>query len=287
MESKLKLNDIFRFLFDNPNFMLRKVGCTNLDNETVNRNDDTEIISSLQPCEIRNFDSFTDFMKQYIPKDYFRYGIDYLAVNSSSLISINKSFMKSMQIILRPILSQHQLDDITKDYEKLENLIFHKILKNSYHVDKKRNLKKVSANNKLLVENIKNGEMNDEIIQIIVNMFEINLFILDIVNEKAYFFWVKGIKCPHLNFFKNIYFMTKIDDVYEPIISMNKIEENIKRSIFKKILFDKNIIFFEPLSIFFLSYEYIFSWNNITNEEFVYFVEKYILDDFEKSENLN
>jgi len=137
--------------------------------------------------------------------------------------AVNISFLSSLNILLRPDTYKLNIDDHIRNLNLLENFIEHKIHRNAYQIDKIKNTKKVQAVNKELINNLSSGKITHELIQCIVNIFEINLLVFDLTKPDIYFYWTRGHKYPFVNLFKNLYCMTYVQGNYEPIIMVSKV----------------------------------------------------------------
>ncbi len=80
-------------------------------------------------------------------------------------------------------------------------------------------LKKKQIGN--LKKNLNQGIITHELINRIINIFEINLMVFDISKSQYYFYWSCGTKYPSLNLFQNIYCMSYIQGKYEPIMPID------------------------------------------------------------------
>lgn len=189
----------------------------------------------LSPYEIQNYDLLPHKVKTFLTSDYVRLGVK--NTMERDLETINISFLNSLNMLMRPDLYKLNIDEHLKNLLLLENYICHTIQRN-YHIDKIKNTKKMQAVNKDIVENLKAGKISYEIIQYIVNIFEINLLVFDLTKMDILFYWTKGNKYPSFNPFKNIYCMSYVQGNYEPIMMCDNsiISEEQKRKIYIQIL---------------------------------------------------
>ncbi|AGF85304.1 hypothetical protein QJ854_gp478 [Moumouvirus goulette] len=224
----------------------------------------TEYIS-LSPYETQEFSLFPYNIKPYVGSNYKRLGIK--NVMEKNLTVINISFLNSLNMLLRPELYKLNLDDHVKCYLELEEVLRHKIHRN-FQIDKVKNTKKVQAINQELIKNLIEGKICHELIQYVVNIFEINLLIFDFTKMEISLYWARGHKHSYLNLFKDIYSMAFIHGNYEPIMPLDDIiSEKNKRDIYKYILTHiSEINSTIPIKLSVCSLLYLYSWD-ISMEE--------------------
>lgn len=173
----------------------------------------------LSPHETQIYSLFPNKIKSYLSPDYIRFGIKNVIEKSLNIVNI--SFLNSLNILLRPDIYKLNVEDHIRNLNLLESFISHKIQRNC-QIDKTKNTRKVQAVNKELIKNLQEGKISHELIQKIVNIFEINLLVFDFTKIDIYLYWCKGYKYPFVNLFKNLYCMAHIQGNYEPIISADK-----------------------------------------------------------------
>ena len=188
----------------------------------------------LSPYEKQHYAMFPHKIKSFLTPDYVRMGVKNTMEKNLSVINI--SFLNSLNMLIRPDIYKSNIDEHIKNLGLLETYICHKIQRN-FQIDKVKNTKKVQANNKELTKNLADGKISHELIQYIVNIFEINLLVFDLTKMDIFLYWTKGYKYPFFNTFKNIYCMSYVQGNYEPIMAQNNIiMEEQKRKIYTQIL---------------------------------------------------
>ncbi|AGC01977.1 hypothetical protein H012_gp483 [Acanthamoeba polyphaga moumouvirus] len=223
----------------------------------------TEYIS-LSPYETQDFSLFPHNIKPYVSPNCKRLGIKNVIEN---LTVINISFLNSLNILLRPDLYDLNLDDHVKSYLELVEVIRHKIHRN-FQIDKVKNTKKVQAINQELIKNLIEGKICHDLIQCVVNIFEINLLVFDFTKMEISLYWARGHKYPYLNLFKDIYSMAFIHGNYEPIMPLNDtISQKNKHDIYKYLLTHiSEINSMIPIKLSPCSLLYIYSWDISVDE---------------------
>lgn len=225
----MNLHNIFSYLISDENFLSTIIETDNNEFERNKKNKkkgfnlmNNVIIeySQLSPYETQNYSQFSAKMKQLLTPDYYRLGIKNIMEKNLNVINI--SFLNSLNMLIRPDLYTTNIDSHIKNFSLLEEFIVHKIHRN-FQIDKVKNTKKVQAANKVLIKNLLEGKISHELIQTVINIFEINLLVFDLTKNDSYFYWTCGHKYPYLNTFKNIYCMAYIQGNYEPIMPMNNI----------------------------------------------------------------
>lgn len=252
MNDKLTLHSIFRYLVGDDNFLLETIKINNnhdSDSDGSENNNSEKKVSNkklnggfdimshivteyyqMPPFDTQSCTMFPNKIKEILQLSYmkksdiecFRIGIK--NVIERNMTYINISFLNSFNFLLRPEISSMNLDDQIKNFSLLENFIKHKLQLNC-GIDKINNTKKMKKINKERIQNIIDGKITHDIIQFIVNVFEVNLIVFDLVKQDVFFYWCKGVKFPYFNVFKKLYLMSYIQGNYEPIIV--KIPENI------------------------------------------------------------
>lgn len=240
---ELNLHNIFRSLVNDPNFLSIII---DEDDEKIekkkkkkqNYNIMTNIIPEytllIQP-ETQIYELFPVNVKLFLTPDYVRMGVKNIRQKNMNIINV--SFLNSLNILLRPDIYQCQTDENNKNLVLLENFICHMIQRNTVHIDKVKNTKKMQAINAKMISNLKEGKITHEIIQYIVNIFEINLLVFDFTKSETYLYWSRGHIYPFFNTFRDIYCMAYVHGNHEPIMAPNnKINDIQKNHIYSKIL---------------------------------------------------
>jgi len=188
----------------------------------------------LAPYETQNYAMFPHKIKSFLTPDFIRFGIKNLMEKNLNIVNI--SFLNSLNMLIRPDICKLNLDDHIKNFNMLEGFICHKIKRN-FQIDKTKNTKKVQAVNQELIKNLSEGKISHELIQSIVNIFEINLLVFDLTKMDIYLYWTKGNKYSFLNLFKNICGMSYIQGNYEPVMLVNNsVSEEQRRKMYVHIL---------------------------------------------------
>lgn len=238
----INLHSIFRYLVGDENFLSTVIEEKHPESKISKKKNKSGTVSNmiqeydlLAPYETQSFGHFPPLVKKFITPNFIRVGIKSDIERSSGITNI--SFIASLNILFRPQTWKAGIDEQTKSIVLLEEMVKHKIRRN-FQIDKiKKNTKKIQQINGELVKLLVEGKMSDELIQRIVNIFEINLIIFDLVKMEPLFFWAKGEIYPFLNAFKDIYCMIVVNNTYEPIIpSSNILEIDKKRKIYRNIL---------------------------------------------------
>lgn len=225
----------------------------------------------LSPYELQNYAMFPHNVKSFLTPDYVRLGIK--NVMEKNLNIVNISFLNSFNMLLRPDLYKANIDDHIRNLILLETFICHKIQRN-YQIDKTKNTSKVKIANRELIKNLSEGKISHDLIQHIINIFEINLMVFDLTKMEINLYWAKGHKYPFFNPFKNIYCMSYVQGNYEPVMPPDHdISEEQRRKMYTKILINlPEIKCFPEISLALHTLEYINSWE-IDPEAFIKIVE--------------
>jgi len=220
---EINLHTIFRHIINDNNFLSTVIETDNREIEhKKNRHDGFNLMANmiieyipLTPYESQTYGLFPSKIKSFISPNYIRLGIKNVIEKNLNIINI--SFLNSLNILLRPYLYKLNIDDHIKNLILLENFISHKIQRN-YQIDKIKNTKKVQNINKSLIKDLVEGKISHDLIQYIINIFEINLLVFDLTKSDVYLYWTRGYKYPYFNIFKNLYCMAYVQGNYEPII---------------------------------------------------------------------
>ena len=240
--ANINLHNIFCHLTGDDNFLstvieadTEKVGKKKSKQKGFNlmANMVTEYIP-LTLYETQKYAMFPHKIKQYVTPDYLRMGIKNHMDKDMNVINI--SFLNSINILLRPELFKANAEEQIRNFLLLEEFICHTIQRN-YQIDKVKNTKKIQSINKELIKKMLAGIISHELVQYVVNIFEINLLVFDLTKMDVCLYWTKGTKYPYFNPFKNIYCMAYVQGNYEPIMAPNNIiSEEQKRKIYLNIL---------------------------------------------------
>lgn len=214
----------------------------------------------LAPYEVQNYIMFPHKVKLFLTPDYIRYGIKNVMEKDTGIVNI--SFLNSLNMLIRPDIYKLNIEDHFRNFNLLEGFICHKIERN-FQIDKTKRTKKIQAINKELIKNLLEGKISHELIQSIINIFEINLLIFDLTKMDIYFYWTRGTKYPYINLFKNVYCMAYVQGNYEPIMTDNNtIPEEQKRKIYIQIFRNiSDIKCFPNISLALHTLVYINSWD--------------------------
>lgn len=223
----ITLHNIFRYLLDDDSFLSKVIETDEKEFEKKKRTSKFNLMTDmvteyklLSPHEIQEYSLFPPKIKDILSPDYIRFGIK--NVIEKNLNYINISFLSSLNILLRPETYKLNIDDQIKNMGLLESFICDRIRRN-YRIDRVKNTKKIQAINKELIKNLNEGKISHELIQKIIDIFEINLLIFDLNKIEINLYWTKGSKYPYFNVFKDIYCMSYIQGNYEPIFPADKI----------------------------------------------------------------
>lgn len=270
--TNINLHNIFNYLVDNDNFLSRVIETEfEKPKEKKNKNKKSNMMADmvtdyvqLSPYEEQKYISFPYKFKYYMEPTFIRYGIK--STTDKNLNLINVSFLNSINILLRPELCKATLDEQMRNLSLLENFVCHKISRN-FQIDKIKNTKKVQSKNKEITNRLAEGKIVPELIQNVVNIFEINLLIFDFIKNDVYFYWAHGYKYPFFNPFKKLFCMAYIHGNYEPIMPPdNDISDEDKKKIYLRILTNMSEIKCnEKLKIAVHTIMYMETWDMSTN----------------------
>ena len=262
------LHSIFSYLVSDDNFLSTIIETNNKEIEQKkNKKTGFSLLnnmimeySQLSPYETQNYTMFPEKAKSLLTPDYMRYGIKNLM--DKNLNTINISFLHSLNILLRPDIHKLNIDEQMKNLHLFETFICHMIHRN-YQIDKTKRTKKIQAVNKELIKNLIEGKISHDLIQCIINIFEINLLVFDLTKTAVYFYWCKGHKYPYLNLFKNIHCMAYVQGNYEPLMPENSnMPKEQRQKMYEKIFSQMSDIKCIPkLDICTNTMIYIYSWN--------------------------
>lgn len=282
MDSNITLQQIFSFIIDKENFLCKVIepkSNSSKDPKIVD-NSITKTHSTLSPYETCEWKLLPKNVKTYLPKNYVRYGIkgDIQKLRKN----VNISFLNSINMLLRPDLLNASLSEQEFNFNLFEDFISHKIHRNAYRIDKMTNFENIKILNRKVVEELQKGKINDDIIQMVVNIFEFNLVIFDIVTSEMYFFWAAGHKFHCTNLFNKLYFLIRIGENYEPLLPTasdegnvdNCCEEDIQKSYLKILSRIEEFKTFTPVVLKLHNLQQIHTWN-CDGPTYVKIVKKY------------
>lgn len=188
----------------------------------------------LSPYEKQEYSLLPHKIKNFLTPKYLRLGIKNVMEKYMNIVNI--SFLNSLNILLRPDLYNANIDEQFRNFNQLENFICF-MIKRNFQIDKIKNTQKVQAINREIIKNLVEGKISHELIQYIINIFEINLLVFDLTKMDIYFYWTKGHKHPYFNPFRDIYCMSYIQGNYEPVMTPNNIiSDEEKNKIYVEIL---------------------------------------------------
>lgn len=265
----INLHKIFRSLTNDDNFLSTIIETApslpvKKKNKSTNLNVMKNIIGDsniLNVHEKQSYVSFPPFMKKILTPNYQRLGICNTIERDLNIVNI--SFLTSLNFLLRPELYGNDTDYQNKIFTTFEDFICNTIRRN-VQIDKNRGTKnthKVRTANQKLIKNMMEGNISTCIIQKIINIFEINLIVFDLVNNKNILYWTRGTTYPYFNLFKNIHYMTVINGNYEPVMSKENISIEQKRKMYIHILSNINDFDSEELELSVNSVVYLEDWN--------------------------
>lgn len=269
---EINLKNIFRYIVSDDTFLKEII---NVDDEHIDKkknstkgfrimSDLTRQYVPLAPAEVQGYKKLPKIIRFFVPDGTKRIGVKNITRNNMNPINI--SFLCSLNVILRPDLFVHTDFDHSmyiSEYYQLRDYISNSILKN-YHIDKVKNTKRVKQTNSQLADILNSGRMIHDLIDYIVNLFEINLLVIDVSKNISYFYWTHGTKFPYLNLFKPIHVMTYIDGNYEPIIPPDCGDDNMthQHQLYAKILMNPDKIDFRgDVKIYPPSTLYVDTWD--------------------------
>lgn len=227
----------------------------------------------LYPYETQPYSLLPLKVKYFLTPDYVRYGVKNTIEQNLNIINI--SFINSLNSLIRPEILTMNSEDQIKNLILFKDYICHAISRNC-QIDKIKYTQKIQAINKNLIQNLNCGEMNDQLIQYIINIFEINLLVFDLSKSEIHFYWARSLKYPTLNTFKDIYSMCLVQGDYEPISCFpNALSEDKRNEIYAKILTsNEDIICHYAVQLSYLSYLHIDTWR-INNDLYSKILTKY------------
>lgn len=278
----INLHSIFRYLTGNDKFLstvtevdTSKLHGANKKKKQTGCNLMANIITEynpLAPYDTQTYNFFPASVKEFLTPEHIRYGIK--NIHEKNMRATNVSFLVSLNILLRPDTFEINLDEQMRNYYLLEEFITHRIHRN-YRIDKTKNTKKTQDINKQTTTNLYDGKINQDVIQRVIDIFEINLVVFDFTKQDIYFYWTQGFKYPYLNLFKDIYCMSYIQGYYEPLFIPNKpISEEINRRLYLKILVNPIVISTPEIYLDIPTLLYIDTWK-VDIVTYIKIIDKY------------
>lgn len=152
-----------------------------------------------------------------------------------------KSFILSLAICLIPSLLNTDIETQTLNMTSLETFLVHRI-KCNYQIDKIKNTRKVQEANNQIVYHLKSLMITNEVLNVIVNIFEVNLVIFDLAEKtRVRVHWARGIRHQTFNPHRQLLCMTRIGESYEPLITQTPLAVEDLQQIYSRILCLENI----------------------------------------------
>jgi hypothetical protein len=231
----ITLHKIIKYLSDdtinsssfNKNISHRDINSDNfhMENDIKRKSNDiftmleTTIIdfSILAMYDYQQQNMFPNKFREIIPVGSYRFGIKNLHQTNMSMAISNISFINTVNILLKPELKGVNADTQFHYYNLMKEFICNKISAN-YQIEKKRNNKKTQDKNNQMVLEIKSGITTPDIIQYVCNLFEFNLCVCYLNDNKIDYYYSFPESFTYVNLFKPLFFMSCINDNYEPII---------------------------------------------------------------------
>lgn len=168
----------------------------------------------LEPFNIQSVATMPKLIREIIPKNYHRIGI--AGVICRGINKVDYSFLYSLLIMFYPEIRDYIYDDQIKNLLKFIEFVELKI-KGNYFLDKRRNSKKIQEMNRQLAERVKNGEVDDVIIEYMANFFELNIIIVDPINDKVRIYYTHTSKNNFFNPLRPLMCLSRINNSFEPV----------------------------------------------------------------------
>jgi hypothetical protein len=234
MEPDINLHNIFRHLLGDPKFLLVENEMGASKKKAVGLVDIISDNSSLSIFERQSYEHMSPIMKLFAMEKYQRLGVLNSIERSNG--TFNCSFLASINILLRPDLYSKAAEEHEKAQSLLEAFITHTLERN-YRIDRVKNTKKNKEINRAMIARLMSGEITDDIVQSVVNIFEINLIMVDCTNDHITMYLTCGTRYPNVNFFKNVHIMCKNGSEYQPLMVFNETYDRINenRRIYTKL----------------------------------------------------
>jgi hypothetical protein len=134
--SAINLHVIFRHLAEDDNFLSTVIESEHVETyQKKNKKNGFNLMANmvteyipLSPYETQAYALFPAKIKSFLSPDYVRFGIK--NVIEKNLNVVNISFLNSLNMLLRPDISQMNIDDHTRNFNLLETFVVHKIHRN-------------------------------------------------------------------------------------------------------------------------------------------------------------
>lgn len=259
MCDNISLCAIFRELLNDDNFL--NIEYIEKPKKSVKStlNFSNNITSNLEIGNKKNYNAFSPIEKLFLTESHYKFGI-ISKIDFNDKI-INSSFINSLNVcyIGKQIYSNYPTFFFNFEKYIQERLEF------NYQIDKgPKNNKKIKENNKLLsMELAEKEEKSDVLIKRIANVLESNilLFDRDTDPESVYLFHSSGNKYSHLNLFNKLIVISRLKNVYEPILVDDNIDVSNKIvyiNILKNIEMIEN---YKEIKIDLLTWSYVYDPN--------------------------
>lgn len=270
----MDLQTIFGYLVKDPHFLVT-VYDEVIEEEKEDKFGNTVNIlmdyTPLMPFDVQKYYLFSSDFKKILPTNYMRCGIKNAILRN--ITNINISFLNSLNILLRPSIFRMDLEDQIKNYELFESFVMHKI-KGNCRIDKVKNTKKIQAINKDLAQQLAVGKINFDIIQAVINIFEVNLLIFNMTSDEVSFYWSSGHEFPSINLFNDLLCMSLTQHIFEPIMSLEEPSEEMIRNMYVNILQNNSIHSPIPINLNIKDLMVLDHWN-IDSKAFANIAQRY------------
>lgn len=246
----LRLHEIISKLLGETNFFLAQSDAKEkeIDSDQFDCGFRVISVSPLDMYQKQKIEYFPSKVKKLLPKSSYRFGIQQ---QDPSNPKTNISFLNSINCFLVEDLYRASAAQQTKEFKNLRSVLLRLVMPSR----KRNNLR----------SRIERNIIDNDVIQIVCNIFQINLLMIDLVEENAKFFYCYFDE-PMIHFYRPLYYISKLDTGYEPILFNGKINVN---SCYLTILNSWNTI--EKNNQFTISGGYFEYFNRIgiSNETYV------------------
>lgn len=239
----IQLHEIISYLSGNKDLFIEKEEIPNTEitkTSNISINITAKNISILNQYDKMTLDYLPNNFKNLIPQKMYRIGIKQEfqekviektnKKTTDEIKSNNISFYNSMNHFLYDNLKQSSYEEQIKKVNSLKQLMTKLISFNTHR--------------KLRYKVLKN-EIDDEVIQSVINVFQRNLIMIDIENNNVIFYNCYSVNNNLVNFFCPINFMIKINNCYEPIFNdVNYTNDDLYKfiiNVFPKYKYNPNI----------------------------------------------
>lgn len=240
--STLHLHDIITYLSGNNELFIEK---EQISNNVIKKTNSLINITARNIAILNQYDKMTlDYLpnnfKNLIPQKMYRIGIKQEfqeevvektnKKTTDEIKSNNISFYNSMNHFIYDNLKQSSYEEQIKKVNSLKQILTKLISFNTHR--------------KLRYKVLKN-EIDDEVIQSVINVFQRNLIMIDIENNNVIFYNCYSINNNLVNLFCPVNFMIKINNCYEPIFNdVNYTNDDLYKfiiNVFPKYKYNSNI----------------------------------------------